>query len=76
MKIEKIEFINGNQYHVTFSPYFIEKLFGVKPKIIRYRNTGDTFTFGGDRVFIREDGKRLRNGDWVGVAIDKFINKF
>lgn len=75
MKIEKIEY-KDLSYHVTFVPNALEKLFGVKPKTVKYKNSGSTFMCGGGTVFLREDGKKLSNGDWVGEAIDIFRNKF
>lgn len=76
MKITKIEYKADCLYHVTFEPNFLENIFGVKSKVVKYRNTGDTYTFGGGSVSIREDGVKLTNHNWVMEALDKFRNKF
>ena len=75
MKITKIEY-KELLHHVTFEPNFLERLFGVKSKVVKYRNSGATFTYGGGSVYYREDGKKLGNGDWVGETIDKWRNSF
>lgn len=75
MKIANIT-NDGRVYTVELVPNWFEKLFGVKPKNVRYRETMSTFTYGGGNVYIREDGKRTENGDEITEAIDRWINKF
>lgn len=78
MKITKIVDVKDNyrDYEVTFAPNWFEKLLGYKEKTKKYRNTGDEYTFGGGKVYIKEDGSILSNGNWIGEAIDNFRRKF
>jgi hypothetical protein len=75
MKISKIE-AEGRIYTVTFKPNCIEKLFGVKEKQKRYKDTYSTFTFGGGNVYVNEKGEQLNNGNWVSEAIDAWRRRF
>lgn len=75
MKIANIT-NEGLIYTVELVPNWFEKLFGVKPKSVRYRQTFSTFEYGGGNVYIREDGYRTKNGDSITEAIDRWINKF
>ena len=73
MKIKEIK-RNENHYSfytVTFTPKWIEKLFGVEEKQKEYKATGDNYVFGGNE-YITKNGKSLRCGHWVGEAIDKW----
>jgi len=70
----KIKEIKGGAmcYTVTFKPNWLEKLFGVKEKTEKFKQTNADYLFGGGAVYVRRDGSELGNGHWVGKAIDKF----
>ena len=73
MKIKEIKRKENSYfiYGVTFTPNWLERLFGVKEKTKEYKDDDATYTFGGGTVYVNKDGKRLGNGNWVGEAIDK-----
>lgn len=71
-KIEKIDFA----YHVTLTPNWFEKLFGRKEKIMKFKDSGSEYMFGGGTIYTREDGERTSNGSKIGVAIDKWRRAF
>lgn len=73
MKIANIT-NKGRIYSVELVPNFFERLIGIKPKTVEYKDTYSTFTYGGGSVYIREDGYRTGNGDWIPEAIDKWRN--
>lgn len=75
MKVTKIE-ENSGIYLVTLTPNFIEKLFGKKEKVDRFRMSDSTYMFGGGAIYIRQDGERTGNGSYIGEAIDKWRRKF
>lgn len=75
MKIIKIE-ENTNIYTVYFEPTKFEKLFGIKPKQIKYKDTGYIFKYGSGSVYCQEDGTQLFNGSFIGEAIDKWKRSF
>jgi len=79
MKITNIE-RDGNIYTLTFEPNFIERLFNIKKKIKRYKDTLSTYTFGGGHVYVDEDGRDLGNnfgyGSNIREKIDRWRNKF
>lgn len=55
MKINKIE-KNGGNYHVTKTPNFIEKIFGIKEKTELYIYKGEVFVyFPNIKVFYKND---------------------
>jgi hypothetical protein len=57
-------------YVVTLRPNWVEKLFGVKEKVCEYKDTGDTYRFGGGHVYLKKNGTGLGNGHWISDAID------
>lgn len=75
MKISNIE-KEKNTYIVTFIPNIIERFFGVKEKTKRYKDTWDTYTFGGGHVYVNEKGEQLNNGNWIAEKIDNWRRKF
>ena len=75
MKITKIE-KHDYVYHVTLTPNLIEKLFGVKEKVSKFRDNGSTYRFGSGTVYVRSDGEKTENGSYIGEAIDKWRNSF
>jgi hypothetical protein len=76
MKIKEIKKIEYNIYEVTFTPIWIEKLFGLEEVTKKYKSTGREWMFGGGNVYINQKGEELRNGNWVGESIDIFIRKW
>lgn len=68
MYITKIE--RNNNFHVTFSPNWIERLFGVKEKVVEYKDSGRVYVFGGGTKYIGEDGDITGNGSYIGESID------
>jgi len=66
----------SNIYVVTLVPNWFEKLFGVKEKTKRYKDTGSIYRFGGGNVYINEKGEKLGNGSKIGNVIDKWRNAF
>lgn len=74
MKIKEIKLKKDSYciYQVTFTPNWLEKLFGIKEETKEYKYGDATYTFGGGNVYIDKSGKELGNGNWIGEAIDKF----
>jgi len=75
MEITKIE-EEGMIFTVTLTPNFLERLFFIKEKVKRFKQTHSTFTFGGGRVYLNEKGEKLGNGNWIGEELDKHQRKF
>jgi len=78
MKIKEIKRKENSYfvYEVTFTPNWLEKLFGVKEKTKEYKDIDATYTFGGGNAYIDKSGKELGNGNWIGEAIDRFRRKW
>jgi len=76
MKIKEIKQQDGNVFIITLKPNFIERLFGFTQKEIRIKNTYDTYYYGGGFVYIREDGHKLGNDNWIGRALDNYQRRF
>lgn len=74
MKITKIEYIK-NIYYVTLEPNYIEKLFGCKGKIKKYKDSGSNYMCGGGTIYINEDGEKTSNGSYIGETIDIWRRK-
>ena len=74
MKIKEIKRKEDSYriYEVTFTPNWLEKLFGIKEKTKEYKETNSSYTFGGGNVYIDKKGNQLGNGNWIGKAIDNF----
>jgi hypothetical protein len=75
MKIDKIKYKN-KIYFVTLSPNWFEKLFNVKQKIKRYKDSGRSYMCGGQTIYIKSNGKDVQNGDWISEKIDEWRKKF
>jgi hypothetical protein len=76
MKIEKIELKDGI-FYVTQNSDFIEKLFGSKREVVKYRNSGSVFYYFQHIIaFCREDGVMLSPTDKVCTALNNYIHKF
>lgn len=67
MRITNIEYDNG-VYSITFNPCFIERVFGMKEKIKKYKKRGD--------VFWLKNGEKLRSDNVVTIAINNWDNSF
>jgi hypothetical protein len=79
MKIKSIEKEKdrfNDIYLVTFEPNWLEKLFGIKEKLEKYKDTGEVFTFGGGHVYINQDGEQLINHNSIGETLDNFRRKW
>ena len=74
MNIKEIKQKEGSYstYQVTFTPNWLEKLFGLKEETKEYKDTDATYLSGGGSVYIDKKGDKLNNGNWIGKAIDKF----
>jgi hypothetical protein len=79
MKVKTIEQDkeNRNVYIVTLTPNWLERLFGKKEEEEKYKKiTGETYLFGGGNIYRGQDGRDLRNGNYIGDAIDMYIKKW
>ena len=78
MKIKEIKQSDKkfHVYEVTFTPNWIEKMFGVEEKTKEYKDIFAKITFCNGTVYVDKDGNKLGNGNWVGEAIDKFRRQF
>ena len=75
MKVADIQ-REGGIYTVTVIPNRFENLFGYKPKTFRLRENGSYYSFGGQNIYIFEDGTKTGNGHYIAEAIDKWRRKF
>jgi hypothetical protein len=75
MKITHIARID-NIFQVTFTPNWLQRLFGVKEKLVHYKDTGHVYGIGNGHFYLCEDGKLIDNIDPVGEAIDNWRRKF
>lgn len=72
MKIKEIKRKSDDIYEVTFTPYWLEKLFGVEEKTKEYKDSGYRYKIDKSTVYIDKNGERLGNENWIGKAIDRF----
>ena len=75
MKIEKIE-LKDDIYYVSIKPEWLEKLFGYKSKVRRFKATKEFFTSTGNKVYRDSEGEILYNGHWIALEIDAYRFKF
>ena len=79
MKITKIE-KEGRIYSVTFKPYWLESIFGVKEQVKKYKDTGSNYTFGGGNIYVDQKGRDLGNqfgyGSYIRETIDRYRRRF
>jgi hypothetical protein len=69
-----IEYIDDT-YVVTQTPNFIERLFGVKQKVDRYRWQGGAFVhFPHIKVFYHESGRALNWDDPLTIVLNSEEN--
>ena len=72
MKVTKIEVIDGI-YHVTQTPDLIERLFGKKEIIERYKKTGEVYAHFQDiNVFIKSNGEVLFPTEKMSKVLNNF----
>ena len=71
MKITKIE-ETGLTYSVTFEPNWLEKLFGIKIKVIEYKDTMMKYAISGKPVYIDKSGKKLDIFSKIAPKIDEY----
>lgn len=77
MKIKEIKQIDRLLiYEVTFTPNWLEKLFGIKEYTKKYKRTMDTYENGGGNVYVESNGKRLGNMNYIAEAIETFRRKW
>ena len=78
MRIKEIKIKKGSYhiYEVTFVPNFLERLFNIKEKTKEYKDDGIKYVFGSQTAYLKKDGERLGNGNWVAEEIDKWRRKF
>lgn len=76
MKIVEIRESDDSIYTVRFKPNWFERIFGGIEYEEQYKYTGEIYTNGGGRVYIRKDGSSLGNGNTIGEAIDNFKRKW
>lgn len=73
MNISKIEEKKG-VYIVTREPSFIERFFGVKKRVDKYKNTGHHYTFGGGSIYVDQEGRELGNSLGYGSSTREAID--
>ena len=78
MKINKIKKAEWPYlvYEVTFVPNWIERMLGVKEKISRFKDTGKTYVFGCQSVYIDESDNELGNYSNVSESIDRWKRRW
>jgi hypothetical protein len=76
MKISKIE-KKGEIYFVTKKPNFIQRLFGTKEKIERYKCNGEVFYyFNHIKVFYKSTGEAVHWNDKMSKVLNDFDHSF
>ena len=75
MKITNVYFKEG-VWNVRFRPTRLERLFGFKEEVKEYKDTYETYTYGGGGVYISKGGRRLSPYSWIGQSIDIWKRKF
>lgn len=74
MKIKSIkkDDTRDNVYIVIFRPNFVQGLFGVMEEEVRYKDTGNTYYYGGGHVYVTQKGELVGNMSCIGEAIDNY----
>jgi len=76
MKISKIEKKDG-LYYVTKTPNFIQKLFGIKEVIERYKWNGEVFHyFNHLKVFYKSTGEIIGVDDKMCKVLNNYFRSF
>jgi len=76
MKIVKIETTDNEIFSVHLEPYFIERIFGVKPKVVKYKDSGKEYFIGKQTVYIKENGEKCGNENRIAEKIDCWRRSF
>ncbi len=61
----------GDIWHITLTPNFLERLFGFKERVLLYKETDRIYKYGGGNIYVTQDGRDSGNGNWIGKAIDR-----
>jgi hypothetical protein len=75
-KIEKEEGRYSGTYLVTLTPNLIERFFGIKERVEKYKDTDSTYLSGGGNIYVNQEGYKTRNGSYIGESIDRWRRKF
>jgi hypothetical protein len=76
MKIVKIESKDGI-FYVTKKPNLLEKIFGKKEKVERYKTNNDVFLYFNDvTVFYKEDGSIVSINDKMCDVLNNHLHSF
>jgi len=76
MKISKIEKKDG-LYYVTKTPNFIQKLFGMKENVERYKCNGEVFHyFNQVKVFYKSTGEIVSWSDKMCNVLNNYDRSF
>ncbi len=75
MKIKEIT-NDAGVYNVTLVPNWLEKIFNIKEKTVKYKDSGNSYVLGGGSIYTRQDGTRTSNGEWIAEEIDKWRRSF
>lgn len=76
MKISNIE-KKDEIYYVAKSPNIIQRLFGVKEKVERYKTYGEVFKyFNQFKAFYDSNGKQVRLTDDMCEVLNNFDRRF
>lgn len=76
MKVDKIETKDNEIFSVYLVPNFFEKLLGIKPKVIQYKDSGKEYWLGKQTVYLKKNGKKCGNEDWIAEKIDCWRRSF
>jgi hypothetical protein len=76
MRIKEIKPVGMRVYEVTLVPNWLERVFNIKEKTVKFKDTGSEYMVGGQTVYRNEDGSKRGNGDRISREIDNFRNKF
>ena len=76
MKITKIE-QQGNIFTVTKPPNLLQRIFGLKTKVEKYKDTGSTYHyFDNIRVYVNQKGQVLGFSHKITKAIEDWRRSF
>jgi hypothetical protein len=77
MKITKIEFNKTTRIFIVIeSPNGIERFFGVKEKVFRYKDTGGIYKIGGGHEYVDELGVPAGVLSETSKALDNWRRRF
>jgi len=69
---------SDNIFEVTFTPNLIERWFGFKEKIVKYKQLTDVeyINYPGRSVYIRDDGSCIGATHHITTVLDNWKRKF